>query len=88
MLIICAEFFGNLGVSGFISRLGCAWNTFFARLSPTVTISDMTLVLYGSSKAHLGTLMPSGDGHIIRAPKVTKYVQDLIWAVDQQKNEM
>jgi len=32
-----------------------------------VAISDMTVLLYGSSQTHLGTSMPSGGGHIIRA---------------------
>jgi len=34
-----------------------------------VIISDMTVLLCGSSQTHLGTEMPSGGGHIIRAPK-------------------
>ena len=32
-----------------------------------VIISDMTVLLCGSSQTHLGTLMPLGGGHIIRA---------------------
>lgn len=36
-------------------------------LSPTVIISDMTVLLCGSSQTHLGTPMPSGGGHIINA---------------------
>jgi hypothetical protein len=32
-----------------------------------VIISDMTVLLCGSSQTHLGTEMPSGGGHIIRA---------------------
>jgi hypothetical protein len=34
---------------------------------PTVTIPDMTAPRRGSSQIHLGTSMPSGSGHIIRA---------------------
>src|SRR6056297_3565406 len=33
---------------------------------PTVIISDMTVLLCGSLQTHLGTLMPSGGGHIIK----------------------
>ncbi|TDE35110.1 cation-translocating P-type ATPase, partial [Antarcticimicrobium sediminis] len=40
---------------------------FFARSSPTVIISDMTALLCGSSKTHLGTQMPSGGSYIINA---------------------
>ncbi|RJL16530.1 hypothetical protein, partial [Paracoccus siganidrum] len=41
-------------------------NTFFAKSSPTVIISDMTALLCGSLQTHLGTQMPSGGGHSIR----------------------
>jgi len=58
----------------------CAWNTFFARSSPTVIISDMTILPRGSSRTHLGTLTPSGGGgHIIKAtPTDTNHDQWLV----------
>ena len=36
-------------------------------------ISDMTVLLCGSSQTHLGTPMPSGGGHIIRAGLPPKF---------------
>lgn len=36
-------------------------------------ISDMTALLSGSSKTHLGTVTPSGSGHIIRADRAASH---------------
>ena len=34
-------------------------------VEPDCVISDITVLLYGSSQTHLGTEVPSGGGHII-----------------------
>jgi len=58
----------------FLRRTAChapsapyTWNTFFARSSPTLIISDMTAPLCGSLQTHLGTSDAVGGGHIINA---------------------
>jgi hypothetical protein len=48
------------------------WNTVFTRSSPNLIISDMTVLLCGSSQTHPGKLRPSGGGHIIRALSVSQ----------------
>jgi hypothetical protein len=35
--------------------------------TPRIGSDDVTALLCGSSQIHLGTLMPSGGGHVIRA---------------------
>lgn len=39
-----------------------------AQFVPHQGFDDVTAPLCGSSQTHLGTLMPSGGGHIINAP--------------------